>query len=77
MTIRKDYLAASFTGNTDQLLAIVYQPPGCVRVLDPVVDLNNQMLPLLIRQAASLSKIDLIEIPADKTAATPPKRNIW
>ncbi len=61
MPIQKDYLAAAFKGTTDQLLAIVYNPPGCVRVLDPELDPYNQMLPLLIRQAARLSRIELLQ----------------
>ncbi len=61
MTIKKDYLAATFTGSTDQMIAMVYSPPGCVRILDPELDSVNQMLPLLIRQAASLSRVDLIQ----------------
>jgi hypothetical protein len=65
MTIKKDYLAATFTGSTDQMIAMVYSPPGCVRMLDPELDPVNQMLPLLIRQAAALSRVDLIqEVPA-------------
>jgi hypothetical protein len=69
MTIKKDYLAATFTGSTDQLIAMVYSPPGCVRILDPELDPVNQMLPLLIRQAAALSRVDLIQpIPAGTPA---------
>ena len=33
--IEQDYLAAQFYGNTNDLLAVYFQYPGCVRVLDP------------------------------------------
>ncbi len=36
-----DYLAAQFEGNTSQTVAITYQPPACLRVLDPGVDFDN------------------------------------
>lgn len=71
MPIQKDYLAAKFSGSTDQLIAIVYSPPGCVRVLDPELDPYNQMLPLLIRQAAGLSKIALIQTSLSDSPAIP------
>ena len=32
----QDYLAAEFSGSTSQAVAVVYQPPACLRVLDPV-----------------------------------------
>ncbi len=70
MPVEKDYLAATFKGSTDQLVALVYNPPGCLRVLDPDLDPLNQMLPLLIRQAAGLSKVDLIQ-PESVQAAVP------
>lgn len=71
MTIEKDYLAAKFSGSTDQLIAMVYSPPGCVRMLDPELDPVNQMLPLLIRQAAGLSKIALIQTNTTGEPAVP------
>jgi len=75
MPVEKDYLAAAFKGSTDQLVALVYNPPGCLRVLDPDLDPLNQMLPLLIRQAAGLSKVDLIQ--PDSAQATVPMPEIF
>lgn len=60
MTIENDYLAARFVGTTNQLLAVSYQPPGCLRILDPELDKLNPMQPILLRQAVSLSRVDLI-----------------
>ncbi|HEU4746601.1 MAG TPA: hypothetical protein VFS61_15280, partial [Anaerolineales bacterium] len=37
-----------------------YSPPGCMRVLDPQIDSANRLLVPLLREAASLSKTDVI-----------------
>jgi hypothetical protein len=58
--IVQNYLAAGFTGSTDQIVALAFNPPGCLRVLDPDLDPHNGMLPELMRQAAGLSRTDLI-----------------
>ncbi len=68
-TIEQDYLAAVFYGSTDQLLAVLYQPPGCLRVLDPQVDPLNPLLPPEMREAAALS--DPARVLAEGNA-TPP-----
>jgi hypothetical protein len=44
-----DYLATTFQGSTSQMVAIFYNPPGCLRVLDPQVDVYNWMVPLYLR----------------------------
>jgi len=53
--IQHDYLAANFIGNTSQAVAIDFEPPACLRVLDPQLDLMNEMLPEQIRASAGLS----------------------
>jgi hypothetical protein len=55
-----DYLAAQFHGSTSQVVAIYYQPPGCLRVLDPAVDFDNKMLPDTMQAAALLSSVEWI-----------------
>jgi len=57
-----DYLAGEFHGNTSQVLAVYFAPPGCLRILDPVVDRVNRTIPeqSLMRFAARLSNPDLI-----------------
>ncbi|HSQ17564.1 MAG TPA: hypothetical protein VLM83_07705 [Anaerolineales bacterium] len=55
-----DYLAAQFEGNTSQIVAITYQPPACLRVLDPGVDFDNKMLPEEMQAAALLSSTQWI-----------------
>ncbi len=34
-SITYDFISEVFTGNTSQTLAFYYQPPGCLRLLDP------------------------------------------
>jgi hypothetical protein len=53
--IEQDYLAANFHGSTAQIVAVFYEPPACLRVLDAQVDAFNRMLPPAIRSAALLS----------------------
>jgi hypothetical protein len=53
--VQHDYLAANFSGSTDQAVAIEFAPPACLRVLDPQLDPQNGMLPESIRASAVLS----------------------
>jgi hypothetical protein len=70
--IHEDYLAAKFDSTSDAILAVYYQPPGCVRVLDAEVDDLNSMLPPAIRQAVPFTHIDQI-IPESNSPAEPPR----
>ncbi|MGC1378224.1 MAG: hypothetical protein WA821_18480, partial [Anaerolineales bacterium] len=54
------YLSATFYGNTSQMVVFNFDPPGCLRVLDPEIDADNKLLPPLLRDAAFLSKPGLI-----------------
>jgi uncharacterized membrane protein len=73
--IHEDYLAAEFYSTADAMLAVYYQPPGCVRVLDTQVDELNSLLPPSIRQVVPFSRVDQI-IPQADAPAEPP-RNIF
>ncbi len=55
--ITYDFISEVFHGNTSQVIAMVYRPPGCLRVLDPLIDSDNHFIPdsSLMRQAATLS----------------------
>jgi hypothetical protein len=55
--INYDFIAEVFTGNTSQTLAFYYQPPACLRLLDPALDSENHFVSdtSLMRQAAALS----------------------
>lgn len=63
------FLIGDFTGNTSQTVAFYYQPPGCLRLLDPQIDANNRLIPddSLMRDAAKLSSTALI-LPEGKSS---------
>jgi hypothetical protein len=52
-----DFIAEVFAGNTGQALAFYFQPPGCLRLLDPEIDVANRLIPeiSMMREAAHLS----------------------
>ncbi len=50
-----------FKGNTSQAILIDYQPPACLKILDPELDVYNPDLNPLIKDALFLSKPSLIE----------------
>jgi len=55
--VEYDYLAGQFEGNTSQVVAFYYAPPGCLRLLDPDIDPYNRLIPdeSLMRDVAKLS----------------------
>lgn len=55
--ITYDFISEVFTGSTSQVLAFYYQPPGCLRLLDPLYDPENHLISdaSLMRDAAKLS----------------------
>ncbi len=60
--IEYDYLAGKFKGNTSQALAFYYDPPACLRLLDPDLDAENRFIhdESLMRAASALSNADRI-----------------
>ena len=56
----QNYLATTFSGNTSQVVVVIFEPPGCFRVLDPEIDPLNKLLPPLLRDAAVLSNPAMI-----------------
>jgi hypothetical protein len=60
--IRYDYLAGQFNGNTSQALAFYYDPPACLRLLEPGLDSINRFISdeSLMREAAALSNEAMI-----------------
>jgi hypothetical protein len=66
-----NYLAGEFNGNTSDVLAFYYDPPACLRLLEPDLDKNNRFISdaSLMREASTLSNAD--RITADKTALMP------
>ena len=71
-TIYQGFLASDFTGSSDQLLMIDFQPPACLRVLDREYDAVNPLLPPLMREAAKRSNPDVI---VPETSSVTPARS--
>ena len=65
------FLIGTFAGNTSQSLAFYYQPPGCLRLLDPEIDPENRFIPdgSEMRTAARLSSPEWIT--AEPAASMP------
>ena len=61
LPIHQVYRAASFDGSTSQMLALYYSPPGCVHVLDVVLDDSMPNLPASLSAWVPLSRLDLIQ----------------
>jgi len=62
LPVNYTFLIGTFTGNTSQTIALYYQPPGCLRLLDPDIDPENRFIPLasLMREGARLSSAQWI-----------------
>ena len=61
LPIHINYLASQFDGNTTRVVAIKFDPPSCLRVLDPEIDSQNRLLPQFMRQAAALNNYSMID----------------
>ena len=72
LTIEENYRALSFTGSTSQALAIYYNPPGCVKFVDPSTDARTPQKPLYFSKVLGLSQPGLI-LSAAIPAASPPQ----
>ena len=58
--VQQNLLVGEFYGNTSQSLALFYQPPACLRVLDPELETDNWMVPLQVRETIHLTNWDVI-----------------
>ena len=60
--IRYSYIAGEFNGNTADALVFYYDPPYCLRLLDPDLDSNNRFISedSLLRAASALSNPERI-----------------
>ena len=69
--VHYDYLAGRFDGSTSQVVSFYYLPPGCLRVLDPIIDADNHFIPdrYMMREGAALSSTKWI---APEGGARPP-----
>ncbi|MFC1878740.1 hypothetical protein ACFLZW_02390 [Chloroflexota bacterium] len=69
--VHEPYRAVDFEGTTSQALVVLYQPPDCLKVIDPIFDRLLPDKPQHIREALALSDPDLIVTDA-AASATPP-----
>lgn len=69
--IRMDYRTARFEGSTSQALVLFYDPPRCLKVMNPEIDRFLPVKPLYIREATPLSRLDLIEPDPGSAAVLP------
>jgi NADH:ubiquinone oxidoreductase subunit 6 (subunit J) len=67
--ITQDYSILSFTGSTDETIAIFAMPPSCLRLLDRKLDDNYQRLPKALSLATNISNLKQIQFDQQ---ATPP-----
>lgn len=58
--VLQNLLVGTFYGNTSQSIAIFYQPPACLRVLDPELEPDNWMVPLQVRETIHLTDWNVI-----------------
>jgi hypothetical protein len=81
LAFEQNYLAKTFYGNTSQMVVINFEPPRCLRVLDPKIDMENRLLVPLLRDAAVLSNVSMIhDEPAVKMPGalyTPEPKHGW
>lgn len=61
LPIHINYLPKIFDGSTSRVVAIKFDPPACLRVLDPEIDSENRLLPEIMRQAAALNTYAMID----------------
>ena len=66
LPVHVNYLAANFDGNTSQVVGFTYNPPACLRILEPDLDVGNKMLSENLQFTASLSSTEPIIL--DSTA---------
>ena len=71
LPISMPYRITAFEGSTDQALVLFYDPPRCVKVMDPQIDRYLPVKPLYIREATPLSRPELI-LPQPAAPAVPP-----
>ncbi len=71
LPIHYDYAIGKFSGNTSQTVVFYFQPPGCLRLLDPEIDSQNHFITgeSMMGDAALLSSPAWIT--ADSTARMP------
>ena len=60
--ILQTYRATTFEGSTSKILVLIYEPPGCLHVLDRILDDSLTGVPDGISAAIPLSDLSLISV---------------
>ena len=55
------YRSMLFQGSSDRVLVVSYNPPGCLKLVDPVIDAENPTLPKPVDRAYHLSDLSLVD----------------
>ena len=63
--VAEDLLVGTFQGSTSQSITVFYDGSTCLRVVDPVLDRHNPIIPDILRQTAQFSDDALIQAPAN------------
>lgn len=71
LSVDEDYRIASFSGNTSQALVIYYEPPNCLRILDPEIDRWVYRYPESLYKALPLSRLELINLEQTTSSRLP------
>ena len=71
LPIHQVYRATAFEGSTSQVLALHYAPPGCVHVLDVILDDSMPNLPASLSAWVPLSRLDLIQVDPPESPVPP------
>jgi hypothetical protein len=71
LEIEQRYRTLTFHGTTSQALVVLHNPTGCLRVLDRALDDSSPSVPVMLKRALPLSRLDLI-IPDPDEPALPP-----
>ncbi|NTV36541.1 MAG: hypothetical protein HGA53_06265, partial [Anaerolineaceae bacterium] len=58
--IIQNYRAADFVGSTSKMLTIIYEPPGCLRVLDAEVEQDSWLVPDILKKTMVLNNLSVI-----------------
>ncbi len=70
-SVEQPYRVNFFRGSTDQAVVLFFTPPGCVKIVDPVVDARLLQKPNYIAKMLPLSNLKLIRPDANPPARPP------
>jgi hypothetical protein len=71
LPVVENYRAYTFEGSTSQALVFYYEPPSCLRIIDPEIDEVINRYPQELHEAIPLSNPGLIEVNRENPARPP------